>query len=412
MDAPDHDRRLVESPAAASSLEELSYFYDHLIGAGPMLMFAGQVTAETVASTDRMGFDVFYVSPNAHELLGPISDDLSTLPKLWFDRVHPDDQKRLLARRAQSGSAEQLDRVGSIYRFRADDGTFRWVETVVRFFGPFRGGEAVAVHGYAIDVSAYQDAQEELMATHRRLNEALVEAEHANRAKTDFLSRTSHELRTPLNSVLGFAELLSMDELSPLQRESVDHILGAGRHLLELINDVLDIAQIESGNLNLKIEPVSLHEVLDATLELVDPLRDPHDVSLSVVPLSQWNHVVDADRRRLVQILVNLVTNAIKYNRPGGAVTLACERDDNRVRIAVEDTGVGIAPEQVGRVFDPFDRLAAEHTDIEGTGVGLALSKGLAEEMGGTLDVRSELGAGSTFTLELPASETEDQNPT
>jgi len=220
----------------------------------------------------------------------------------------------------------------------------------------------------------------------------------------------SHELRTPLNSVLGFAQLLEMDELPVDQGEAVGHILRAGRHLLDLIDEVLDIARIESGRLNLSVERVSLAEVVRDAVDLTRPLAEHNGVSVSTSldDLPAGGHVV-ADRQRLLQVMLNLLSNAVKYNRPGGTVVVAADAaPDDRVCIAVVDSGRGIRPEDLHRLFEPFDRLGAEKTGVQGTGVGLTLSKHLVERMGGRLTVRSEPGAGSVFSVELAAVEAPD----
>jgi PAS domain S-box-containing protein len=236
------------------------------------------------------------------------------------------------------------------------------------------------------------------------LRDAKDEADRANRAKSEFLSRMSHELRTPLNAVLGFAQVLEMGSLSPDQRESVEHILKGGRHLLTLINEVLDIARIESGRLAISWEAVLLRDVVRETFDLMGPAAAEAHVALSAADVGE-RHVI-ADSQRLTQILLNLVSNAIKYGGRGGTVTLSCEDvAGGRVRIRVSDTGPGIPPEKMARLFIPFDRLGSEQTDVEGSGLGLVLSKGLTEAMGGTLGVDSTVGRGSVFWVELPAAE-------
>jgi len=233
------------------------------------------------------------------------------------------------------------------------------------------------------------------------LSEATAEAGRANRAKSEFLSRMSHELRTPLNAILGFGQLLEMDALSERQAEGVGHILRAGRHLLGLINEVLDISRIEAGRLSLSLEPVPVRETVGQAMQLVQPTASALAVTVRVETIDERLHVL-ADRQRLQQVLLNLLSNAVKYNRPRGTVTIACEpAGDERVRISVTDTGPGIAAEKLERLFVPFDRLGAEATGVEGTGLGLALSKSLVAAMGGTMDVRSEPGTGSTFSVEV-----------
>jgi PAS domain S-box-containing protein len=231
---------------------------------------------------------------------------------------------------------------------------------------------------------------------------AREEAERANQAKSEFLSRMSHELRTPLNAVLGFGQLLELDELDPGQREAVGLILDAGRHLLELINEVLDISRIESGTMSISLEPVHLASVLAEALSLIRPLADGADVRLVADDPNRADLHVRADQQRLKQVLINLLSNAVKYNRRGGEVSVRCAQvADGRVEIAVADTGHGMSAEQMLRLFEPFERLGAERTEIEGTGLGLSLCKGLVEAMGGVITAESEPGAGSTMRIQL-----------
>jgi signal transduction histidine kinase/CheY-like chemotaxis protein len=230
------------------------------------------------------------------------------------------------------------------------------------------------------------------------------EADRANRAKTDFVAHMSHELRTPLTAILGFAQLLELDELSEDHRASVTHILQAGHHLLDLTNEILDISRIERGQLTISPEPVAVDDLLDETAAVVAPLAAAREISLARRE-GTHAHVV-ADRQRLRQVLLNLLSNAMKYNRDGGTVTIGCDRvAGDRLQIEIADTGYGIAPEHLDRLFQPFDRLGAELGSIEGTGIGLALARGLVEAMGGTIDVTSKVDVGTTFRIELTATE-------
>ena len=229
----------------------------------------------------------------------------------------------------------------------------------------------------------------------KKANDALkiaqLEANRANHAKSDFLSRMSHDLRTPLNAILGFAQLLEVDDISENSKESVDHILRGGQHLLALINEVLDIARIEAGHLSLSPEPVHARELVELAIDLVRPLAAQRGISL-VLEDTPAEIVVLADRQRFNQILLNLLSNAVKYNRADGRVTVSFQPAGvDRVRIAVTDTGAGISAAKLELLFQPFERLGAERTAVEGTGLGLALSRGLAEAMGGTLGVASVL---------------------
>ncbi|HET9658234.1 MAG TPA: PAS domain S-box protein [Kineosporiaceae bacterium] len=300
----------------------------------------------------------------------------------------------------------------------------------------------------------------------RQLRRSREEAVAANVAKSEFLSRMSHELRTPLNAVLGFAQLLELDELSPEQQEAVSQISRAGRHLLNLINEVLDISRIESGQLTLSREPVSLRQVVQETLPLVRPLAAARRITLAHADLADCGQYVMADHQRLKQVLINLLSNAVKYNRDGGRVDLdwsvepaqppgpdgpqartgfagpagpdgptaqadgdgavpagpdgptvqadgdgavppgtQADGGEGMVRVFVRDTGPGIPAAHLPRLFTPFDRLGAEHLDVDGSGVGLAISLKLVEAMGGRLEVNSREGRGSTFTVVLEAAE-------
>jgi signal transduction histidine kinase/CheY-like chemotaxis protein len=240
----------------------------------------------------------------------------------------------------------------------------------------------------------------------RAMHQAQLAAEAANQSKSEFLSRMSHELRTPLNAVLGFSQLLELDQLTPDQDQAVNQITRGGRHLLDLINEILDISQIETGKLTLSPEAVNVREVVAESVDLVRPLATERGVHLLGGELGACDRHVFADRQRIKQILLNLLGNGIKYNRDGGTVSISCSQPiAGRLRIQVTDTGPGIAKEQFGLLFTPFERLGAEQSTVEGTGIGLALSRRLAEVMGGTLDVDSTVGRGSTFYVEFPIVE-------
>ena len=237
------------------------------------------------------------------------------------------------------------------------------------------------------------------------VTDAKSEADRANRAKSDFLSLMSHDLRTPLNAILGFAQLLELDHLEARQAENVQHILSGGRYLLELISEVLDITRVESGQLGVSPEPVLAQDAVQRAVDLVKPLAAQRNITITIHPLGLGD-AVHADRHRLNQILLNLLSNAVKYNRLGGNVTVHGERTSpDRYRIAVTDTGAGIPESKVTMLFQPFERLGAEQTAVEGTGLGLALSRLLAVAMGGTLGVRSIVDKGSTFWVELAQAE-------
>jgi signal transduction histidine kinase len=255
------------------------------------------------------------------------------------------------------------------------------------------------------------------------IRRAKDEAERASHAKGEFLSRMSHELRTPLNAILGFAQLLESDaKLS--DRESVNQILAAGRHLLGLINEVLEFSRLETGRVEIPLEPVSVAGVAREVLNLIRPLATSQKVSVIGEDVLNSPLRVRANHQRLKQVLLNLLSNAVKYNRLGGSVTVSCEKSlrprDTRefrksetvflrnatfLRISVAVTGTGILPENLAKLFTPFERMGAEQSGIEGTGLGLAVSKSLVEAMGGVMGVESDVGRGSIFSVELPAAE-------
>ena len=251
------------------------------------------------------------------------------------------------------------------------------------------------------DISKIKAAEVALVA-------ARMDAEQANHAKSEFLSRMSHELRTPMNSILGFAQLMESDKRDPLatsHRESLHHILKGGRHLLSLINEVLDLARIESGRLMLASEPVLVAPMVSETVSMIQPLAKARSIRITnCVPVTPAYRVL-ADPNRVRQVLLNLLSNAVKYNREEGLVTVeVAERPDGRLRLSVTDTGPGIPSDQQAQVFEPFHRLGADRMPVEGSGIGLTISRKLTEAMGGSLNLTSTPGLGSCFFIDLPMS--------
>ena len=241
-----------------------------------------------------------------------------------------------------------------------------------------------------------------LASRNAELTTAMHMATSATQAKNSFLSSTSHELRTPLNSILGFTQLLEMSELCEEDADSVERILGAGRHLLALINELIDIARIESGDLSLSLEPVLVRSVIEETSELMGPIAAERSIRI-IQQCIRPALAVQADRQRFSQVLVNLISNAVKYNHRDGTITISCREDSaSEASIVVSDTGPGISSENIDRIFVPFERLGAETTAVEGTGIGLPLARALTDAMSGRLAASSVVGQGSVFTLTLP----------
>ena len=340
-----------------------------------------------------------YISERAADIyeLGDI--DPATLT--WsshYTRIHPDDRPMV-----EALSRSVCERPGELkhyeYRVQLPRKGLRWMA------GQSVGqpeGEFTAWYGYVQDVT-----EQKLYA------EALIQAqtaERANHAKSEFLSRMSHELRTPLNAVIGFAQLLQMDRstlYTDEHRRRVGLIEQAGQHLLSILGDVLDLSRIEAGDLPLQLQALPLDAVVTEAVNLVTEQARRSQVTLDVRTSAMPWHV-QADRVRLRQVLVNLLSNAIKYNRANGQVTLLVRPMGAGVCVEVSDTGIGMSPEQLAQLFQPFNRLGVERSGIEGTGIGLVIVQRLLSLMGGHIGVRSQAGQGSTFEVHLSAASPQD----
>ncbi len=305
--------------------------------------------------------------------------------------VHPED--RAWSREAEEGTRARGKRSDFVNRCLRKDGKI----VDVLWSASWSVADEIMVC-VAHDVTEQQRVE-------KALREAKEAADGANRAKSEFLSRMSHELRTPLNAILGFGQVLELQNPRSTQLPHLHHILAAGHHLLELINEVLDISRIESDRLKLELTPVSLRAALQEAMELIGPLAARHEVEFCAPASGEFDHHVVADPQRLKQVLLNLLGNGVKYTPAGGFVKVNCQAHGETVRIAIRDSGIGIATAMLPRAFTPFDRLGAERSGIEGTGLGLALSRRLVQAMQGKIGVESTQGKGSTFWFELSRTE-------
>lgn len=258
---------------------------------------------------------------------------------------------------------------------------------------------------FVLLADCFTEQEAEIFLRTQELQELNGQLQSANRAKNEFLSRMSHELRTPLAAIMGFSELFALADLDEQKREWAATILRAGRHLVQLVDEVLDISRIEAGEISLSVEPVAVAPLLADAMELIEPMAERRRITLHPPRIEDGSGYSQADRQRLEQVMINLLSNAVKYNREGGDVRVSVEAiGSDRVRIAVSDTGEGIDADSLEKLFTPFERLKAG-ADVEGTGLGLALSRSLVAAMGGTLTVSSTPGEGSTFTVELGRGE-------
>jgi PAS domain S-box-containing protein len=335
-----------------------------------------------------------YATDALHKVQGLSLKDLED--GVMQGRVHPDD--RHLIRQTIEQAAREVRVSSCEYRMDLPQRGWRWFETQMR--PEHQRDGTVLLYCYTFDITERKQLAE--------LAVSAEAAQQANRAKTEFLSRMSHELRTPLNAVLGFAQLLQSDPtetISDNQRRQVRFIEQAGEHLVEMINDILDLSRIEAGEMTLALTPTQADQIcLDAMALVVSAARQK-SVSVSVAPREPGEHrTVLVDPLRLRQIMVNLLSNAVKYNRLNGKVDVSFAKHEQQVLIKVSDTGPGLSPDQQRHLFEPFNRLGAERTEVEGTGIGLVIVNKLINLMGGTLSVESQVGQGSCFTVALPSA--------
>ena len=353
--------------------------------------------------------EILQINPVWSQLSGYPAQELTSV-EAWTQRAYPAAASRV---DVQQFIGKLWDRRTPVEdpgrRIRCADGTERIWDFSSVGIGRLRDGRRLILTT-AIDVTERHHAEAKLRAAKLEADaakeaaeNAREEAEQANRAKSGFLSRMSHELRTPLNAILGFSQVLALGSLGEDDRQCVEQIHQGGKHLLSLIDEVLNLARVEAGELALKPAALAFEKIGWECVSFVAKLAQASQVECAVEPGADGDVRIWADEQRLRQVLFNLLGNAIKYNRPGGRVSLRCERTpDGRVRLSVVDTGGGIPPEGLARLFVPFERLGQEFGGVEGTGLGLVVSRRLAEAMGGRLGAESQAGVGSTFWVELP----------
>jgi signal transduction histidine kinase len=344
------------------------------------------------------------LSPRGYEVV-TVESGLEALERIRTERIDiclldvmmPGMDGFEVCRRIKSEEEYATIPVILITAFAALENRIRGIEAGAEDFisKPFDATEVLARITMLLQVKELSD----------QLKSARMIAEKANLAKSEFLSSMSHELRSPLNAILGFTQLMETDATppTPSQRESISQILRAGWHLLALINEILDLAKIESRQVSLLAEPVSLGEIMRECQGMIEPQAQQLGIQISY-PQFELPCFVLADRTRLKQVLINLLSNAVKYNSPQGIVELKCaESTPGRICVSIRDTGVGLSQEQLGQLFQPFNRLGQETGLVEGTGIGLVVTKQLVELMGGNIGVESTVGAGSVFWFELVA---------
>jgi len=315
--------------------------------------------------------------------------------KAFFDAVHPEDREMVMRNGNEAARSGVFDFVHRIIR---PDGEVRFVHQLAKVQTD-SAGQLTTLRGTVQDITELKLAEQALIA-------AKNEAESASRAKSEFLASMSHELRTPLNAILGFSQLFAMNTQLPAEtRDNAQEIERAGQHLLSLVNDMIDLARIESGKLELSLEPVPVRTVVKDSLAMVASLASAQRIETIEEGCSEDEITVRADYVRLRQVTINLLTNAVKYNKPQGSVKVSCRISENQVRISVADTGIGIPADKQSRVFNSFDRLGEERGTIEGTGIGLVITKRIVEAMGGSIGFESVEGQGSTFWITMPLTE-------
>src|SRR5580692_7731231 len=361
-----------------------------------------QLPAATFMAWFENGRCELYVSSYIETLLGYTATEWSENPILWYQRLHPDDRQRWNEEFARTVSSAEPFR--GDYRFLAADGRIVWIHGEVEVLYDESGRPFM--HGMGYDIT-------ELKHTEEDLRQSRDKEQRANRAKSEFLSRTSHELRTPLNIIMGFAEFLIEGELNPLDpkhKEYLQDIYSSGKHLLRLIDDVLDLARVEAGKMELRLEKFSARAAIESVSTGVKVVAQKRKIHIDVA-ISPEIREVTLDQQKFKQILLNLLSNAIKFTESGGVVRIRVQpQDSHHFKLVIKDSGIGIKSEDLPRLFQDFEQLDSGHSRrYEGSGLGLALTKGLVELQGGTISVESQYGVGTTFLVVLPKEIVDDE---
>jgi PAS domain S-box-containing protein len=369
--------------------------YRTLVEELPLAVYVDQPNAHNSAAWDNV-----YVSPQIEELLGMTPEEFQT--SSYIELVHPEDAERVVA--AHDGAHESRTRLDEEYRLIRRDGSTVWVRDAMSVIDDDAGGVAYS-QGYLLDVSARKTNEEKVDRLLAREREQNDELRALDRLKDEFVALVSHELRTPLTSIRGYLELVlddSSGELTAEQRQFLNVVERNADRLQRLVGDLLFVAQVEAGSLALELGHLDAAEVGAEAVEAAKPAADQKDIELR---LSGDSHAeLVGDRARLAQLVDNLVSNAIKFTPAGGQVDVAVRTDAVNVTIEISDSGMGISPEEQKRLFERFFRTAAATTQaIPGTGLGLAISKAIVDAHGGTIELQSSVGNGTTFRITIPA---------
>jgi PAS domain S-box-containing protein len=361
-----------------------------------------QLPAATFMASFENGRCELYVSSYIETLLGYTATEWAENPILWYQRLHPDDRQRWNEEFSRTVSSAEPFR--GDYRFLSRDGRVVWIHGEVKILYDESGRPFM--HGMGYDIT-------ELKHTEEDLRQSRDKEQRANRAKSEFLTRTSHELRTPLNIIMGFAEFLIEGKLNPLDpkhKEYLQDIYSNGKHLLRLIDDVLDLARVEAGKMRLRVEKFSARAAVESVSTEIKTVAQKHKIHVDLV-ISPEIREVTLDRQKFKQILHNLLSNAIKFTESGGVVRIRVQTQDaHHFKLVIKDTGIGIKSEDLPRLFQDFEQLDSGNSRrYEGSGLGLALTKGLVELQGGTISVESQYGVGTTFLVVLPKEIVDDE---